>query len=87
MIHNNLVSYDYCAEEQIISEAEAFEQIKQGNFYGGVFEMLSPKEVTIVSCTLEYRVDTKGFYQPVYMFKVMYDSVEDEMRIMIPALD
>ena len=87
VIHNNLVSYDYCAEEQIISEAEAFEQIKQGNFYGGVFEMLSPKEVTIVSCTLEYRVDTKGFYQPVYMFKVMYDSVEDEMRIMIPALD
>ena len=23
----------------------------------------------------------------LYMFKVMYDGVEDEMRIMIPALD
>lgn len=86
VIHNNLVSYEYCAEEQIISEAEAFEQMKKGNFYGGVFEMLEPKNVTVLACELEYQVDTKGFYQPVYMFKVMYDGVEDEMRIMIPAL-
>ena len=49
--------------------------------------MLSPKNVTVLSCKLEYQVDTKGYYQPVYMFKVMYDGVEDEMRIMIPALD
>ncbi len=87
VIHNNLVSFTYCAEEQTISEAEAFEQMKRGNFYGGIFEMLSPKNVTVVSCELEYQVDTKGYYQPVYMFKVMYDGVEDEMRIMIPALD
>lgn len=86
VIHNNLVSYDYCAEEEIISEAEAFEQMKQGNFNGGVFEMLSPKNVTVLSCNLEYQVDTKGFYQPVYMFEVMYDGVEDQLRIMIPAL-
>lgn len=87
VIHNNLVSFTYCADEQIISEAQAFEQLKHGNFYGGVFEMLSPKNVTILSCELKYQVDTKGYYQPVYMFKVMYDGVEDEMRIMIPALD
>ena len=87
VIHNSLISYAYCADEQIISEAEAFEQMKRGNFYGGVFEMCSPKNVTILSCELEYQVDTKGYYQPVYLFKVMYDGVEDEMRIMIPALD
>ena len=61
--------------------------MKRGNFYGGVFEMCSPKNVTVLSCELEYQVDTKGYYQPVYMFKVMYDGVADEMRIMIPALD
>ncbi len=87
VIHNNLISFTYCADEQIISEAEAFEQMKRGNFYGGVYEMLSPKNVTVLSCDLEYQVDTKGYYQPVYMFKVMYDGVADEMRIMIPALD
>ena len=87
VIHNNLVSFTYCADEQIISEAEAFEQMKRGNFWGGVYEMLSPKNVTVLSCELEYQVDTKGYYQPVYMFKVMYDGVEDEMMIMIPALD
>jgi len=87
VIHNNLVSFTYCADEQIISETEAFEQMKRGNFWGGVYEMLSPKNVTVLSCELEYQVDTKGYYQPVYMFKVMYDGVEDEMRIMIPALD
>lgn len=87
VIHNSLVSYAYCAGERIISEAEAFRQLKDGNFYGGVFEARSPKKVTVLSCRLEYLVDTKGFYQPVYMFEVMYDGVEDEMRIMIPALD
>lgn len=61
--------------------------MKKGNFYGEVFEMLEPKNVTVLSCELEYQVDTKGFYQPVYMFKVSYDGVEDEMKIMIPALD
>ena len=87
VIHNNLVSFTYCADEQIISEVEAFEQLKRGNFYGDVFEMLSPGNVTVLSCELEYKVDTKGYYQPVYMFKVAYDGVEDELRIMIPALD
>ena len=61
--------------------------MKRGNFWGGVYEMLSPKNVTVVSCELDYQVDTKGYYQPVYMFKVMYDGVADKMRIMIPALD
>lgn len=87
VIYNNLVSFTYCADEQIISEAEAFEQMKRGNFYGTVYEMLSPKIVTVISCKLENQVDTKGYCQPVYMFKVMYDGVADEMRIMIPALD
>ena len=87
VIHNNMVSFTYCADEQIISEAEAFEQMKRGNFWGGVYEMLSPENVTVLSCELEYQVDTKGYYQPVYMFKVMYDGIADEMRIMIPALD
>ena len=48
---------------------------------------LKPKNITVLSCELEYQVDTKGYYQPVYMFKVMYDGIADEMRIMIPALD
>ena len=87
IIHNDLLSYTYCADEQIISETEAFEEMKRGNFLGGVFEMLSPEIVTVLSCELEYQVDTKGFYQPVYMFEVMYDGVRDDMRIMIPALD
>ncbi len=87
VINNNLVSLAYCADEQIISESEAFERMKRGSFLGGVYEMLSPENVTVLSCELEYQVDTKGFYQPVYLFKVMYDGVEDEMGIMIPALD
>jgi len=86
VIHNYLMSYTCCAEEEIISEAEAFELLKDGKFLGGVFEMCSPENVEILSCELDYQVDTKGYYQPVYLFKVMYDGVEDEMKIMIPAL-
>ena len=87
VIHNNLVSFTYCADEQIISEMEAFERLRRGDFNGGVFESLAPKNVTVLSCELEYQVDTKGYYQPVYMFSVAYDGVEDSMRIMIPALE
>ena len=86
-IYNDMASFETCAEEKIISESEAFEQLKKGRFFGDVFEFLNPKSVNLLSCTLDYQVDTKGFYQPVYMLKVTYDGTADEMKIMIPALD
>ena len=85
-IHNGMVSFETCAEEEIISESEAFERMKKGRFFGDVFEFISPKSVTLLSCSLEYQADTKGFYQPVYMLKVMYDGSTDELGITIPAL-
>ena len=48
--------------------------------------MENASEVTVTSCTLEYQVDTKGYYQPVFIFEVVPDSSEERLVIMIPAL-
>lgn len=53
----------------VISEQEAYERLQAGWFSGGdMFEYYAPQEVHVVSCELEYLVDSKGFRQPVYQF-------------------
>ena len=68
-LESSLVICGLKAEESIISEADAYTRLCQGKFSNGdYFEYLSPKEVHVLSCTLGYISDTKGFRQPVYLF-------------------
>lgn len=52
---------------------------------GGYFAYRNPSQVTVVSCELQYRVDTKGFYQPVYVFSLTADG-EEFGEFLVPAL-
>ena len=54
---------------------------------GLVIWSFDKKKHLIPLADIQRKIVKNIFYQPVYMFKVMYDGVEDEMRIMIPALD
>ena len=86
-IENGLLSYTYYRDAALISPEEAFARLTAGRFNDeGIFERVKPAEVRILSCDLEYRVDTKGFYQPVYAFGV--ESVDGSYRyqIVIPAI-
>ena len=86
-IENGLLSYTYYRDAALISPEEAFARLTAGRFNDeGLFERVKPTEVRILSCDLEYRVDTKGFYQPVYAFGV--ESVDGSYRyqIVIPAI-
>lgn len=82
-IRNSMVTYEKVKEANIISEQEAYEQLKDGKFRTWVEEG-SINSMSITEVKLDYMLDTKGFYQPVYLFEVLVNG--NESQIMIPAL-
>lgn len=87
-IENNLLSYTYYRDAEVISPEEAYQQLQEGKFNDeGYFEHKNPSQVSILSCNLEYRVDTKGFYQPVYIFDVESPDGSYRDQIVIPAME
>jgi len=86
-IENHLIQYSRYQDAAIISPEEACQELVNGNFlYADSLKHYAGDSVTIVSCTLDYSIDTKGFYQPVYLFHVTYGPGGDIMEIMIPAM-
>ncbi|MHC1721679.1 MAG: VanZ family protein [Aminipila sp.] len=82
-LDNSLAALEKYKDVDVMSEAEAFEKIKQGKFNIYLEEELS--SIKVQSVKLEYRADSKGFYQPVYNFKV---KINDEQNfIPVPAID
>lgn len=88
-IDNNLIAATYYREGTIITQSEAYNRLCTGQFMGNYFEYVSPSEMTITGVSLDYEVDSKGFYQPVYIFTVKLYSANDDVdtcTITIPAL-
>ena len=85
-INNSLIYYTFRGHETIISENEAFEKLCRGEFNDETGSLENASEVTVTSCTLEYQVDTKGYYQPVFIFDVIADTSDERLAVMIPAL-
>ena len=86
-IENSLLSYSYYSDEEVLSPEEAYGRLCAGKFRDGdFFEMKNPSKLSVVSCALEYRVDTKGFYQPVYVFELRSPDGDYQSRAVIPAL-
>lgn len=86
-LRNQLLSYRYYDRVEVITPREAFARLKAGKFNDdGYLEHIQPTDVSVTECALEYKVDTKGFYQPVYIFhlKSYDDSYKDS--IIIPAM-
>ena len=86
-IENNLLPYTYHDDVKIISSSEAYQRLCAGKFNdGGRLEYEAPKEITVINCTLQYQIDTKGFYQPVYSFEVVSEDGQYQYWIQIPAM-
>lgn len=79
---NNLICYDRYKEYDIISEQEAYEKIINGEFRYYTIEQ--NHQIEIGEVYLKYKLDSKGFYQPVYEF-VLKDGATQEW-IYIPAV-
>ena len=86
-VNNQLVTYEYHAEEPIRTPEEALKLIQDGCFGNGWrYDAHLFGEFSVQSCTLSYALDTKGFYQPVYYFEVTSPDWYSTATILIPAI-
>lgn len=80
-IRNEIRQLSPYKEFDICSEKEAYEQILAGKFIGIGFEI---EKIELGEVSLDYMLDTKGFYQPIYSFAIQADG--EEYSIQIPAI-
>lgn len=86
-IRNGLISYTHHADAPIKTAQEAYELLKDGEFYyAEALKRHSGDSVTVISCELDYEIDTKGFYQPVYRFEILIPETGDICHAMIGAM-
>jgi glycopeptide antibiotics resistance protein len=81
----DLTENKYIRQVKLISRQEAFQRIRQGKF-----DSYTPfhrgDNLVITNCRIVYRYDSKGYYQPEYLFTGMLNGEPDASSILIPAL-
>lgn len=82
-LNNRMIPYSLYKDFEVISEAAAYEQLAQGRFWQ--FSRKEVSEIAVTGVHLGYRIDSKGFYQPVYVFHVRFGNGE-EGTAEVPAL-
>lgn len=86
-LENHLVWYTHYKDVPVITPEEAYQTLKDGNFaYAEALKHYAKDSVTVLSCTLDYEIDTKGFYQPVYIFEILIPETGNTDLAMIPAM-
>lgn len=86
-IENHLVWYNHHDDVTVISQKEAYELLRSGAFrYAESLKNRSTDTVSVISCKLDYEIDTKGFYQPVYIFEILIPETGNTCVAMIPAM-
>lgn len=87
-IFYSIIENTYIKNIDIISPKQAYEKIKNGDF--DVYPGFNKGDtLNIKSVDISYVYDTKGYYQPVYQFKVQVNQVNKEdyiIDIKIPAM-
>ena len=83
---SDLNLYSYYQEEAVISPQEAYVLLCSGHFGNAAGFPTGAADMKIISCTLEYRVDTKGYYRPVYLFEVESISYNYLANLLVPAM-
>lgn len=77
-INYDLLTCELYKEFEIISEQEAYDMICEGEFrYTGSGELV----IEVGECSIQYITDSKGYYQPVYVFACTINGEESQIRI------
>ncbi len=87
-IENSLAVCGLAKQEAVLTPEEAYRRLQKGRCSDSEYLEYWAREyarnkIRVTACALEYRADTKGFYQPVYAFGIEdlgFDSV------FVPAL-
>lgn len=81
-LNYNMIKCAPYREFPIISEAEAYARIADGKFrFEPAFE---PENIIVNNIFLSYEVDSKGFYQPIYILECTIDG--QDTRLYTPAI-
>ena len=84
-LYYDITNNKYIRDVEIISPKDAFEKVKKGNFYS-----YNPynfgDEIEITNYEISYMYDSKGYFQPVYMFIGSVNGEQDTFSAVIPAL-
>ena len=81
--YNKIYACTKYKEYDLISEEQAFQKIKDGKFQ--LYYPNSNKAIIeIKNISLGYMLDSKTYYQPVYLFDALIDG--NEYQIQIPAI-
>lgn len=85
-LSNNLITYKKVRDVQIKTEQEAYQKILDGEFrYNNMYsDSGKVKSVEIEQVELSYILDSKGFFQPIYLFEGRING--EDSSIMIPAI-
>ena len=84
-ITNTLFESVFIRECEVISQKDAFNKMERGNFQYSNNFYGELRSLEIISVVLDNKLDTKGFYQPVYIFEVIINGI-NTTNILIPAL-
>lgn len=82
-IMNNLVVYNKIRNVPIKNEIEAYQEIMNGSF-SWFYSGNDMETINVYGVELGYHLDSKGFYQPVYLFGCTINEIDS--IIIIPAL-
>jgi hypothetical protein len=82
-VNGDIIQCEYYKEFNIISEIDAYKVIEEGRFN----TYLNSDELNIKTgqVSLQYMTDTKGYYQPIYVFEAEINGKRGE--ISIPAIE
>lgn len=81
-INNTIIRYKKTKDVTIKSKKEAYEELKKGKF--NFYKPENINKIVVENTSLSYMLDSKGFYQPIYHFKVKVDGKNN--NILIPAI-
>ncbi len=85
-LYQFLIHYTEYSEVPICSEQQAWEKLQKGQFTGPEwFHGNEPDFYEITGCNIEYCVDSKGFYRPVYVFDALVEGQPVGRGLLVPA--
>ena len=82
-ISNDIVACKVYKQYSTRSQQEAYERIVKGKFTYPIWAWKEKETIEVEKPYIDYQMDSKGFYQPVYVFPVDAKSIT---FISIPAI-
>ena len=80
-LRNYFVKYEKEKQKEIISEEEAYQEILKGKFKYEEYGIEKINDIVVEDVELEYFTDSKGYYVPIYSFKVKINNQDRIIQI------